>query len=162
MISHPTHMSLPVQSGNPKLSLMQGIGSNTRPDGFSPVSPSMACTRNTGPPTEPNWDAYCRDFNYTMRCKATVERKRHSDTCLYPQGVSWSEFMVNLQEVQIHLDTGTISPWYCERFDYGVILNHLICLDVSTMDMEAFLAGFSSCGFDHTRQKYFELQFLAY
>jgi hypothetical protein len=60
------------------------------------------------------------------------------------------------------MDTGTISPWYCECFDDGVILNHPIRLDVSTMDMEAFLAGFSRCSFDHTRQKYFELQFPAY
>jgi hypothetical protein len=118
-------------------------------------------TWNIGPHTDPNWDEYCRNsFSYTMKCKAAVEHEHCSDTSLYPQGVSWSEFTVNLQDVQIHPDTGTISPWYCECFDDGMILNHPIRLDVSTM--EAFLAGFSWCSFDHTHQKYFELQFLAY
>jgi hypothetical protein len=97
-----------------------------------------------------------------MKCKAAVECKPCSDTSPYPQGVSWSEFTVNLQDVQIHPDTGTISPWCCECFDNGMILNHPICLDVSTMVMEAFLAGFLHYSFDHTRQKYFELQFLVY
>jgi hypothetical protein len=65
-----------------------------------------------GPHTDPNWDEYCRDnFSYTMKCKAAVERKRHSDTSLYPQGVSWSEFTVNLQDVQIHLDDKLTTHW---------------------------------------------------
>jgi hypothetical protein len=90
------------------------------------------------PSYQPNWDEYhCNNFNYTMKCKAAVEQERCSDTSPYPQGFSWSEVTVNLQDVQIHPDTGTIYPWYCERLDDGVILNHPICLD-----MEAFLSSF--------------------
>jgi hypothetical protein len=101
--SHTTRISLPMQSGNPRLSLTWGIGSNTQPGGFSPVSLSTARTWNTGSSTNPNWDEYRRDnFSYTMKCKAAAEQERCSDTSLYPQGVSWSEFTVNLQDVQIH------------------------------------------------------------
>jgi hypothetical protein len=41
-------------------------------------------------------------------------------------------------------------------FDNGVVLNHPISLDVSTMDMDVFLAGFTCQGFDNKRQKEFE------
>jgi hypothetical protein len=151
-----------MQSGNPRLLLMQGTGSNTQPYGLSPVSPTTARTWHIGPHTDPNWDEYHGDnFSYTMKCRATVEHNHCSDPSLYPQSVTWSKFTVNLQDVQIHPDTGTISPCYCECFNNDVILNHPIHLDVSTMGMLAFLAGFLHCSFDHTRQKYFELQFLA-
>jgi hypothetical protein len=87
---------------------------NIQPDGLSTVSPSMACTWNTDNLTDPNWDeCFCNTVNYTMTCKGAVEWECCPDTSPYPP---WSEFTANLQDIQIHPDTGTISPWYCERF----------------------------------------------
>jgi hypothetical protein len=73
--------------------------SNIQPDGLSTVS----CTWSTD----------------TMKCKAAVEWESCSDSGPYPL---WSDLTVNLQDVQIHPDTGTISTWYCERFDDQVML----------------------------------------
>jgi hypothetical protein len=80
----------------------------------------------------------------------------------YMHGVTWLEFTVNVQDLELHPETGTISPWYCERFDNGVVLNHLISLDVSTMDMDVVLAGFTCQDFDNKRQKEFEKFFPKY
>jgi hypothetical protein len=89
---HTACISLPMQPGNPRLSLMEGIGSNIQPDGFSPVSPSTAHTWNTGPCNGMN-----NNFNYTAKYKAAVEQECCSDTSPFPQSVSWSEFTINLQ-----------------------------------------------------------------
>jgi hypothetical protein len=75
---------------------------------------------------------------------------------LYVHGVTWLEFTVNVQDLELHPETSTISPWYCEHFDNGVVLNHPISLNVSTMDMDVFLAGFTRQGFDNKHQKEFE------
>jgi hypothetical protein len=60
---------------------------------------------------------------------------------------------VNVQDLKLHPKTGTISPWYWKCFDDGVVLNHPISLDVSTMDMDVFLAGFTCQGFDNKQAK---------
>jgi hypothetical protein len=75
--------------------------SNIQPDGLSTVSHTWSTD--------------------TMKCKAAVKWESCSDTSPCPP---WTESTVNPQDVQIHPDTGTISPWYCECFDDGVILNH--------------------------------------
>jgi hypothetical protein len=37
---------------------------------------------------------------------------------------------VNVQDLKLHPETDTISPWYCKRFDDGMVLNQLGYLDV--------------------------------
>jgi hypothetical protein len=109
---------------------------------------------------DPSWDEFRRDnFRYRMRSPEAITMARLAAAKPYEHGVTWSEYTVNIQALELHPDTGTISPWYCERFDDGVVLNHPISLDVSTMDMDVFLAGFSCQGFNSKRQKEFENYF---
>jgi hypothetical protein len=83
---HTACISIPIQQGNPRLLLVQGLGSNMQPDGFSLVSLTAARTWNTGLPTNPKWDEYsCDNFNYTMKCKAAVEQECCSNTTPYPR-----------------------------------------------------------------------------
>jgi site-specific DNA-cytosine methylase len=58
-----------------------------------------------------------------------------------------------IQTLELHLETGTISPLHCEHFDHGVKLNHPISLNVSTMDIDMLLAGFSCQGFDKNAKR---------
>jgi hypothetical protein len=104
------------------------------------------------------WD----QFRYQMRSPETITIACLAAAKPYVHGVTRSEFTVNVQDLALHLETGTISPWYCKHFDNGVVLNHLISLDVSTMDMDVFLAGFTRQGFDNKHQKEFENFFPKY
>jgi hypothetical protein len=54
----------------------------------------------------------------------------------YVHGITSLEFTVDVHDLTL-----PISPWYCKHFDDSIVLNHLISLDVSTMDMDVFLAG---------------------
>jgi hypothetical protein len=103
------------------------------------------------------WDAFQRNhFWYQMRSPEAITMACLAAAKPYFHGVTWSEFTVNVQDLELHPETSTISPWYCEHFDDGVVLNHPISLDVSTMDMDVFLAGFTRQGFDNKQQKEFE------
>jgi hypothetical protein len=115
------------------------------------------------PSRDPPWDAFQQDrFRYRMQSPEAITMACLATAKPYVHGVTWSEFTVNVQDLELHPETGTVSPWYCECFDNGVVLNHPISLDVSTMDMDVFLAGFTCQGFDNKRQKEFENFFPKY
>jgi hypothetical protein len=166
----PLSSPLPIPT---QLSLLRRVG-QVVPPGVQPllrVTPRDSTARtepsppqaDPAPSRDPPWDAFQQDrFRYQMRSPEAITKARLAAAKLYVHGVTWLEITMNVQDLELHLETGTISPWYCKRFDNGVVLNHLISLDVSTMDMDVFLAGFTRQGFNNKRQKEFENFFPKY
>jgi hypothetical protein len=127
---------------------------------YVPWHGSTACMALTPAPTDPAtshdlpWDAFQQyRFQYQMHSPEAIAMAHLAAAKPYVHGVTCSEFTVNVQDLELHPETGTISPWYCEHFDDGMVLNHPISLDVSTMEMNVFLAGFTRQGFDNKWQK---------
>ena len=51
--------------------------------------------------------------------------------------------------------TGTISPWYATRPDYGVVLNHPTGITARHFDHDIFVAGFNGAPFDTNNLKHY-------
>jgi hypothetical protein len=109
------------------LSLLRRV-SQVVPPGVQPLqgvtSRELAAHTEPSPPQadpvpsrDPPWDAFQQDqFRYRMRSSEAITMACLAAAKPYVHGVTWSEFTVNVQDLELHLETSTISPWYCKRF----------------------------------------------
>jgi hypothetical protein len=67
------------------------------------------------PSRDPAWDAFQQDrFCYWMRSPEAITMAHLAVAKLYVHGVTWLDFTVNVQDLELHPETSTISPWYCK------------------------------------------------
>jgi hypothetical protein len=150
LLSIPTRLSLLHCVGQVVPPSVQPLPHVTSRDSTARTEPSPP-QADPAPSRDPPWDAVQQDrFRYQMQSPEAITIACLATAKPYVHGVTCWEFTVNVHDLELHLETSTISPWYCKGFDDGVVLNHPISLNVSTM------AGFTRQGFDNKCQKEFE------
>ena len=107
---------------------------------------------------DPGWDRRNRDgFRYPLG-REHLLRQRGDLQILH--GTTWTHYYCDPNEFDILVDhrTGTLSPWYANRPDFGVTLCHPVVTNVHFMDRELFLSGFLR-QFDSRNQQRFAANF---
>ena len=110
---------------------------------------------------DPGWDRHNRGgFRYPVGRERLLQRRGELPTL---RGTTWTHFYCDPNDFDLMVDhrTGTLSPWYASRPDFGETLCHPVAHNVHFMDRELFLSGFLR-PFDSRNQSRFASNFPAF